>query len=87
MILGTVYLQLHVKFGFAVSTVNIMKNSVRIKEYVKGMAMMKLKIITEKCEGTISEMDKLINNVDGRWDTETSRHGSEVAGIFGLTYL
>jgi hypothetical protein len=39
--------------------VNIMKNSARIKEYVKGMAMKKLKIITEKCEGTISEMDKL----------------------------
>jgi hypothetical protein len=36
------------EFGFTVSIVNSIKNSARIKECVIGLAMMKLKIITEK---------------------------------------
>jgi hypothetical protein len=37
-----------------------MKDAVCIKEHVKGMYMMKSAIITKKCEGAISEMEKLL---------------------------
>jgi hypothetical protein len=46
---------------FAVSTVNaIVKDATRIKEHVKGTAMMKSTIITKKHEGAINEMEKLL---------------------------
>jgi hypothetical protein len=64
-----VYLQLHV--NLCLTTVNIIvKDAARIKEQVKGKAMMKLMIITKKHEGEISEMEKIINDVDGSSDTE-----------------
>jgi transposase-like protein len=49
------------ELGFAVSTVNtIVKDAARIKEHVKGTAMLKSTIITMKREGAISEMEKLL---------------------------
>jgi hypothetical protein len=49
------------ELGFAVSTVNtIVKDAARIKEHVKGTAMLNSTIITKKREGAISEMEKLL---------------------------
>jgi hypothetical protein len=46
---------------FVESTVNTsMKDAACIKEPVKGMYMMKSAIIIKKCEGAISEMEKLL---------------------------
>jgi hypothetical protein len=45
----------------AVSTVNtIVKDAFRIKEHVKGTALMKSTIITKRRGGAITEMEKLL---------------------------
>jgi hypothetical protein len=36
------------------------KDAAHIKDHAKGMPMMKFMIITKKCEGAISEMEKLL---------------------------
>lgn len=48
------------ELGFVISTVNrIVKDAIRMKGLVKGMAIMK-SIITKKREGAVSEMEKVL---------------------------
>jgi hypothetical protein len=57
---GTSSSEIASELGFVIYTVNtIVNNAALMKGHVKGMAMMK-SVITEKCEGAISEMGELL---------------------------